>query len=75
MTKASISCLASGLKAILRVEAKHIQDTKEQTAFLAILKGLPECENGGLFQLEVENTGESISAENSAAHEKKDEAV
>ena len=54
MPKASLGCLAPGLKHILAIEAKHIQDPKEQAAFQAILVALPDCENDRLFQLEMD---------------------
>lgn len=70
MPKATLVCLASGLKDILATEAKHIQDPKEQSAFRDILKALPDCDNGGLFQLEMEQTDKTKRARSPSQYNK-----
>ena len=53
---AGISCLHPGLKAILEQEAKHILDTSERQAYLALLGELANCPRGMLIGLEAGTT-------------------
>ena len=54
MPRVIITCVSSGLKKILQSELHHIEDPRQREAFEELVEAAPECPNGGILGLEVE---------------------
>ena len=59
MPRVIITCISPGLKQILQSELHHIEDMRQREAFTELVNAAPECSNGGIVGLEVEEPSPS----------------
>lgn len=50
-----LTCISPALKKILQAETHHVPDPATRQTFEAMLKEIPDCQNGGMVGLETDN--------------------
>lgn len=50
-----VTCISPAIKKILQAEAHHVTDAKIRQTFEALVRETPDCQNGAVIGLEMDN--------------------